>query len=175
MEAVGNGDCQYEIRLRGAFRVLSVPGGGPVIVQTAWPLVGLFRRILIDTIRQGLSHACTPTRAGLLTGCNHWNSSSLSYCSLGEAVLSWEARGKYDGFRISSDGKVIADDPAGDAHNFEDKTGPDKGKVGYAVEPTTGKATPSRLVVNLGPPDSGGAIIYEPFDYPANAGELQVC
>ena len=28
-------------------------------------------------------------------------------------MLSWEARGKYDGFRISRDGKVIADDIPG--------------------------------------------------------------
>ena len=112
--------------------------------------------------KRKLSASCDTSATGL-----------KGYRGLGGVVLGWEARGKYDGFRISRDGKVIADDLAGDVRTFEDKTAPDKGKVSYAVEPTTGKATPSTLVVNLGPPDSGGAIIYEPFDYPADTVERQ--
>ena len=33
--------------------------------------------------------------------------------------------------------------------------------------------TPATLVVNLGPADSGGALVYEPFDYPASPDEPQ--
>ena len=88
-------------------------------------------------------------------------------------MLSWEARGKYDAFRIARDGEVIADSLPGNARSFEDKNAPDKGKVSYAVQPTTGKVTPAKMVVNLGPADAGGAIIYEPFDYPADAEEVQ--
>ena len=60
-----------------------------------------------------------------------------------------------------------------DARSFEDKQAPAKGKVTYAIEPTTGKVTPATLAVNLGPADPGGALIYEPFDYPADADEPQ--
>jgi hypothetical protein len=54
-----------------------------------------------------------------------------------------------------------------------DKPAPSKGKVRYAIEPTTGKTTPATLTVNLGPADPGDALIYEPFDYPADADEPQ--
>lgn len=91
-----------------------------------------------------------------------------SYRSMDGAMLSWKARGKYEGFRIKRDGQVIADQLAADVRSFEDKDAPAKGKVNYSVEPTTGKATPATLVVNRGPADSGGALVYEPFDYPAN-------
>ena len=95
------------------------------------------------------------------------------YRSMEGVMLGWEARGKYDAFRVSRDGKVIADSLPADARSFEDKSAPDKGKVTYAVQPTIGKVTPATLVVNLGPADAGGAIIYEPFDYPASADEVQ--
>lgn len=91
------------------------------------------------------------------------------YRCMDGAMLSWKARGKYEGFRIKRDGKVIADQIAADVRDFEDKDAPAKGKVSYSVEPTTGKATPATLVVNRGPADSGGTLFYEPFDYPANA------
>jgi hypothetical protein len=116
----------------------------------------------LPSAKQKLSASCDTSATGL-----------KGYRSLQGVVLSWEARGKYDGFRITRDGKVIADDLAGDTRGFEDKTAPDKGKVSYAVEPTSGKVNPATRVVNLGTTDSGGAIIYEPFDYPANAGEPQ--
>lgn len=88
-------------------------------------------------------------------------------------MLSWEARGKYDGFKILRDGKVIADDIAGDMRSYLDTQAPPKGKVDYVVEPTTGKTTRATLTVNLGPTDPGDALIYEPFDYPADADEPQ--
>jgi hypothetical protein len=95
------------------------------------------------------------------------------YRSLDGVMLSWKACGKYDAFRISRDGKVIADAVPAEARSFEDKTAPAKGKVTYSIQPTTGKVTPAELTVNLGPADSGGALVYEPFDYPASAEEPQ--
>jgi hypothetical protein len=96
------------------------------------------------------------------------------YRSLAGVMLNWAARGKYEGFRISRDGKVIADAVADDVRSFEDKAAPAKGKVRYAIQPTTGKVTSTELVMNLGPVDAGGAIIYEPFDYPASEAEVQI-
>jgi hypothetical protein len=104
----------------------------------------------------------------LSTSCDTSPTDLSSYRSMDGAMLSWEARGKYEGFRIKRDGKVIADNLAANVRSFEDKDAPAKGKVTYSVEPTTGKATPVTLVVNRGPADSGGALVYEPFDYPAN-------
>lgn len=97
-----------------------------------------------------------------------------AYRSMTGAMLSWKARGKYEGFKVKRDGKVIADKLAADVRSFEDKEAPAKGKVTYSVEPNTGKATPATLVVNRGPIDSGGALLYEPFDYPADPGQLQM-
>jgi hypothetical protein len=96
-----------------------------------------------------------------------------AYRSLDGVMLSWEAEGKYEGFRISRDGEVIADGIAGDVRSHEDKQAPAKGKVTYTIVPKTGKVTPATLVVNLGPADTGGALVYEPFDYPASPDEPQ--
>ena len=95
------------------------------------------------------------------------------YRSLEGVMLRWKARGKYEGFSISRDGKVIAADIPADARSFEDEQAPATGKVLYAIQPTSGKVTPATHPVNLGRPDPGGALIYEPFDYPANADEPQ--
>ncbi len=95
------------------------------------------------------------------------------YRSLEGVMLNWDARGKYEAFRISRDGKVIADAVPADARSFEDKTAPAKGVVSYSVQPTTGKVTPATLKVNLGPANAGGALVYEPFDYSASADEPQ--
>jgi hypothetical protein len=96
-----------------------------------------------------------------------------AYRSMEGVMLSWEARGRYDGFQILRDGQVIADGIAGDMRSYLDKQAPAKGKVRYAIEPTTGKATPATLSVNLGPADPGDAFVYEPFDYPSDADEPQ--
>lgn len=95
------------------------------------------------------------------------------YRSLEGVMLSWKARGKYEGFRISRDGAVISDRVAPHARGFHDKQAPARGKLAYAIQPTSGDVTPATLVVNLGPIDPGGALIYEPFDYPASANDPQ--
>lgn len=109
-----------------------------------------------------LSASCDTSPTGL-----------TAYRSMAGAMLSWKARGKYEGFRMKRDGKVIADNISADARSYEDTQAPAQGKVTYSIEPTTGKATPASLVVNRGPSDSGGALVYEPFDYPADPGEPQ--
>lgn len=91
------------------------------------------------------------------------------YRGLNGMKLSWKARGKFEAFKVMRDGKVIADALPADARSFEDKTTPAKGTVVYSVAPTTGKVTPAELSVNLGPADAGGALVYEPFDYPTDA------
>ena len=96
-----------------------------------------------------------------------------AYRSMQGVMLSWEARGRYGGFQILRDGKVLADGIAGDMRSYLDKQAPSKGKVRYAIDPTTGKTTPATLTVNLGPADPGDALIYEPFDYPSDADEPQ--
>lgn len=96
-----------------------------------------------------------------------------AYRGLEGVVLSWEARGRYEGFRIQREGKVIADGVAGDLRGFVDKQAPAKGTVRYTIEPTTGNSTPAALTVNMGPADPGDALVYEPFDYPAAADEPQ--
>jgi hypothetical protein len=93
--------------------------------------------------------------------------------SLEGVVLSWEARGKFEAFQITRDGKVIADKLPADARSFVDKTASAKGKVSYAVQPTTGKVTPATLKMSIGMADAGGALVYEPFDYPASEDEPQ--
>jgi len=103
--------------------------------------------------------------------CDSSPTNLTAYRSLEGVMLSWEARGKYDAFKISRDGKVIAGAVAADARSFEDKTAPAKGNVVYAVEPSTGQVTPAELTVNLGPTNAGGALVYEPFNYPTDAKE----
>ena len=93
--------------------------------------------------------------------------------SLEGVVLSWEARGKFEAFQVTRDGNVIADKLSGDARSFVDKTAPAKGKVSYAVQPTTGKVTPATLQMSIGVADAGGALVYEPFDYPASEDDPQ--
>lgn len=95
------------------------------------------------------------------------------YRSLEGVMLNWDARGIYKAFSVSRNGKVIADSLPGDARSFKDTGGQDNGKVTYAVQPINGTVTPAKLVVNLGPIESGGSILYEPFDYPADAGVVQ--
>ena len=118
--------------------------------------------IRLPSGEQKLSAACDTSVTGL-----------TAYRSLEGVMLGWEARGKYEGFRISRDGKVIVADIPADSRIFEDRQAPAKGKVTYAIQPTSGKATPATQTVNLGPPDAGGALVYEPFDYPGNADEPQ--
>lgn len=112
--------------------------------------------------RQKLSAACDTSVTEL-----------SAYRSLKGVMLSWKARGKYDAFRLTRDGKVLANDIPGDARSFEDEQAPQTGKVNYVIEPTTGKTTPATLALNLGPADPGDALIYEPFDYPADPGNPQ--
>lgn len=109
----------------------------------------------------------------LSASCDTSATDLIGYRSVKGVMLSWKARGKYDGFLIKRDGKVIADKIAADARTYEDATAPEKGKVTYSVEPTAGKVTPVTLVVNRGPADSGGALVYEPFDYPADNDQTQ--
>lgn len=105
--------------------------------------------------------------------CNTSVAALKAYRSMEGVVLSWEAGGRYEGFRILRDGKVIAGGIAGDLRSYLDKQAPPKGKVNYVIEPTTGKSTPATLTVNLGPADPGDALVYEPFDYPADPDEPQ--
>lgn len=112
--------------------------------------------------KQRLSASCDTSATGL-----------KGYRSLEGVMLNWEARGKYAGFRISRDGNVISDGIASDARSFHDTQAPAKGKVTYTIQPTSGEVTSAKVVVNLGPVDAGGALIYEPFDYPASGAEPQ--
>lgn len=93
--------------------------------------------------------------------------------SLDGVVLSWQARGKFEGFQVTRDGKVIADKLPADARSFVDKNAPAKGKVSYAVQPITGKVTAATLKMSIGTADAGGALVYEPFDYPTSEDEPQ--
>jgi hypothetical protein len=107
----------------------------------------------------------------LSAACDTSVTSLTAYRSLEGVMLSWKAWGQYEGFRLSRDGKVIVADLPADARSFEDQQAPAEGKVTYAIQPTSGKVTPTIHVVNLGPADSGGALVYEPFDYPGSADE----
>jgi len=96
-----------------------------------------------------------------------------AYRSLEGVMLNWDARGKYEAFRLARDGKVIAEDIPADARSFHDKDAPAKGKVSYTLQPTNGNVTPATLEVNRGPADAGGALVYEPFDYPGSPDKPQ--
>jgi len=112
----------------------------------------------------------------LSASCDTSPTDLTGYRSLDGVVLNWEARGKYEGFILKRDGKVIADDIAADARSFQDTEAPEKGKVSYAIMPKRGEPTPAALDLNLGPvtaANAGGALIYEPFDYAAGVGEPQ--
>ncbi len=85
--------------------------------------------------------------------------------SVGGVTLTWNPRGKFEGYRISRDGKAIEERLSGDARSYEDKQAPKEGLVTYSVRPTTGNATPATVAINLGPIDPGDALVYEPFDY----------
>lgn len=80
-------------------------------------------------------------------------------------TLTWRPLGKFDGYSISRDGKVIEANLAADATAYEDKQAPREGILTYSVQPTTGKVVPATASINLGPVDPGHALVYEPFDY----------
>lgn len=81
---------------------------------------------------------------------------------------TWQARGKYEGFKLSRNGTVIEAALSGEARSFEDKQAPKQGIFSYSVQPTTGDVTPAKVTVNLGPIAAGAALVYEPFDYPSD-------
>jgi alpha-galactosidase len=112
-------------------------------------------------------------RQKLSASCDTSVSELRAYRSLKGVTLNWKARGKYEGFRIERDGELIAASIPADVTRFEDKDAPAKSTVTYAIQPTTGWVTPATHVVNLGPTDPGGALVYEPFDYPGVPGESQ--
>ena len=90
-------------------------------------------------------------------------------------VLNWKAKGKFEGFSLSRNGKVIADDIAGNIRTFKDTQPPAKGKISYTIAPKRGKTSPAQFKMMIGPittADAGGALVYEPFNYPARLGEL---
>jgi Carbohydrate esterase, sialic acid-specific acetylesterase len=105
--------------------------------------------------------------------CDTSVSQITAYRSIGGVMLSWQARGKYDGFKILRDRKVIAEKISVDTRRYEDKEAPDKGIVTYTVEPTTGTSTPATVTVKRGPIDPGDVLFYEPFDYPADSEKRQ--
>lgn len=107
----------------------------------------------------------------LTAECDTSVSQLTAYRATEGVMLNWEARGRHEGFQVLRDGKVIADRVAGVKRSFLDKQAPARGRARYAIKPITGKATPATLTVNLGPADPGDALIYEPFDYPADADE----
>lgn len=96
-----------------------------------------------------------------------------SYRNTKGVQLNWVARGKYEGFQIQRDGNVIANKINGDLRSYLDEQAPKQGKVRYTVTPTTGTSTPANITVNFGPADPGSALVYEPFDYPADADQPQ--
>lgn len=89
----------------------------------------------------------------------------LAARSAGGVMLTWKPVGKFAGYKITRDGKVIAENIAADATSYEDKQVPTGALVTYAVQPTTGKVTPALVSINLGAIDSGNALVYEPFNY----------
>jgi len=91
-----------------------------------------------------------------------------AFRSVDGVTLTWGAKGNYEGFKLSRDGKVVEDNLSADARIYQDKQSPKSGLVHYSIQPTTGKVTPARVSTNLGPVDPGTALIYEPFDYPAD-------
>ena len=105
----------------------------------------------------------------LSASCDTSVSGLNGYRSLDGVMLSWNARGKYKAFQITRDGKVIAEALPADARSYEDKTAPAKGKVVYSIQPSTGKSTPATIEVRISQPHAGGALVYEPFDYPSDA------
>jgi hypothetical protein len=94
-----------------------------------------------------------------------------AYRGVEGVMLSWQARGKYEGFKITRDDQIVVEEVSGDLRSFEDTRAPASGTHTYRVEPTTGNATAAAYELNLGPIESGGAVIYEPFDYPADTSE----
>ncbi len=140
------------------------PGQTAYVDTTALPGANRYELLLNlpSSGKQNLSASCDTSVSEL-----------TAYRSLDGVMLSWDARGKYEGFQITRDGQVIAESVAADVTTFEDKQAPAKAKVTYAIQPTTGKVTPATCVVNLGPADPGGALVYEPFDYPGVPGEPQ--
>jgi len=93
--------------------------------------------------------------------------------SAGGVMLNWNVRGKFEGFKISRNGKVIKESFSADARIYQDTQAPKEGPVHYSIQPTKGKVTPAIVTVELGPHDAGGALIYEPFDYPTNAALIE--
>ena len=85
--------------------------------------------------------------------------------SVGGVTLTWTPNGKFDGYKVVREGKVIEGNLPAGVTTYEDKEAPKQGLVTYSVQPTTGNAVPATTAINLGPIDPGDALVYEPFDY----------
>jgi len=85
--------------------------------------------------------------------------------SLGGVTLTWAPNGKFDGYKVLREGKVIEANLPTSVTSYEDKEAPGQGLVTYSVQPTTGNAVPTTATINIGPIDPGDALVYEPFDY----------
>jgi hypothetical protein len=85
--------------------------------------------------------------------------------SAGGVTLTWNPKGKMEGYKISRENKVIEASLAAGATSYEDKGAPKQGLVTYSVQPSTGNAAPTIKTIHLGPIDPGDALVYEPFDY----------
>jgi hypothetical protein len=96
-----------------------------------------------------------------------------AFRSTNGVTLSWQAKGKYTGFTLSRDGKVINDNISPDTRIYEDKTATQAKQINYTIQPKTGKVTAAKTTINLGTIDPGEALVYEPFDYPADADKPQ--
>jgi len=91
----------------------------------------------------------------------------IAYRGATGVVLEWQNNLGYAGIKIQRNGVVVEASLAGTAVTYTDTAAPATGVLTYSLVPTTGTSTAAEVQINLGPHDAGGALIYEPFDYPA--------
>lgn len=109
-----------------------------------------------------------PGGCGPLTVTNNSGITGLTaYRGTNGVTLTWRNNLSYAGIQIQRNGGTIQPSLSGSATSYEDTGAPASGVVTYSVVPTTGTSPVAVTQINLGPHNTGGAVIYEPFDMAA--------
>lgn len=88
----------------------------------------------------------------------------IGYRAATGVALQWKNNLGYTNIEVRRDNVLLNTIP-GTSTTYTDTTAPSTGSFTYSVVPTNGSAEETEVLVNLGPPSAGSALVYEPFDY----------
>jgi alpha-galactosidase len=146
--------------LRDGVEIAAAAPVSPATYLDATVLPGIHVYQLVFSIPGGGCGALTVTNNSSITGLT-------AYRGTNGVVLTWKNNLAYSGIQIQRNGTNIQAAYSGIATSYEDTAAPATGLITYSVVPTTGTGPAATNTIDLGPHDTGGAVIYEPFDLAA--------